>query len=90
MKGIPPSQSKSSRQTLMSSKILIVDDEADIRLLIAGILEDEGYSTRLAGSSAEAIKAIETGPPPGLIILDIWLQGSDLDGMQLLEAFCRQ
>jgi two-component system, NtrC family, nitrogen regulation response regulator NtrX len=90
MKGTTPSQTKPSRQTLMSSEILIVDDEADIRLLIAGILEDEGYSTRLAGSSAEAIKAIETGPPPGLIILDIWLQGSDLDGMQLLEAFCRQ
>ena len=74
----------------MANEILIVDDEADIRLLIAGILEDEGYATRLAGDSAEALAAFESGPPPALAIFDIWLQGSDLDGMQLLDAFSKR
>ena len=71
----------------MGKEILIVDDEADIRLLIGGVLEDEGYSTRLAGSSSEALLAFESSPPPTLAIFDIWLQGSDHDGIQLLELF---
>ena len=68
----------------MASDILIVDDEADIRELIAGILEDEGHSTRLAKDSDETLQAIEERRP-SLVILDIWLQGSKLDGLELLD-----
>lgn len=68
----------------MASDILIVDDETDIRELISGILEDEGHGTRLAKDSTEALGAIEERRP-SLIILDIWLQGSDLDGLELLD-----
>ncbi len=69
----------------MSSDILIVDDEADIRELVAGILDDEGYRTRTARSSDDALAQIEQRRPH-LIFLDIWLQGSRLDGLQLLES----
>src|SRR5690349_10732863 len=68
----------------MTHDILIVDDEADIRLLIAGILGDEGYKTREASSSEAALAEIDQRVP-SMIILDIWLQGSRLDGMQLLD-----
>ncbi len=67
----------------MVSDILIVDDEADIRELVAGILEDEGYGTRTARDSDEALNAINSRRP-SLVFLDIWLQGSKLDGLQLL------
>src|SRR5271169_4252911 len=73
----------------MAADILIVDDEDDIRGLVAGILEDEGYGARVARDSDEAIAAIEARRPQ-LILLDIWLQGSKLDGLQLLEAIKRQ
>jgi len=69
----------------MDSEILIVDDEADIRNLVAGILQDEGYVTRTARNSDEALGAI-VSRRPSLVFLDIWLQGSKLDGLQLLEA----
>jgi two-component system, NtrC family, nitrogen regulation response regulator NtrX len=69
----------------MSSDILIVDDEADIRELVAGILQDEGHGTRTAKNSDEALAAI-TARRPNLVFLDIWLQGSKLDGLQLLAA----
>ncbi len=72
----------------MAHDILIVDDEDDIRLLIAGILEDEGYETREANDSAVALTQVGSRRP-SLIILDIWLEGSDLDGMQLLEVLQR-
>ncbi|MEQ1649359.1 MAG: sigma-54 dependent transcriptional regulator [Hyphomicrobiaceae bacterium] len=68
----------------MAADILIVDDEADIRELVAGILEDEGHRTRLARDSDEALKAIEERRPH-LVILDIWLQGSRLDGLEVLN-----
>lgn len=68
----------------MSADILVVDDEADIRDLVAGILEDEGHRTRTAGTSDEALASIE-GRRPHLVFLDIWLQGSRLDGLQVLE-----
>ena len=68
----------------MASDILVVDDETDIRELISGILEDEGHSTRLAKDSDETLKAIEERRP-SLVILDIWLQGSKLDGLELLD-----
>jgi two-component system, NtrC family, nitrogen regulation response regulator NtrX len=68
----------------MASDILIVDDEADIRELVAGILQDEGFETRTARDSDTAMSAIEL-QRPSLLFLDIWLQGSKLDGLQLLE-----
>jgi two-component system nitrogen regulation response regulator NtrX len=67
----------------MSAEILIVDDEADIRDLVAGILEDEGFTARTARNSDDALQSIVTRRP-NLIFLDIWLQGSKLDGLQLL------
>jgi two-component system nitrogen regulation response regulator NtrX len=69
----------------MSSDILIVDDEADIRELVAGILQDEGHGTRTAKNSDEALAAV-AARRPSLVFLDIWLQGSKLDGLQLLAA----
>lgn len=69
----------------MASDILIVDDEADIRELISGILEDEGNETRLAKDSDETLQVIEERRP-SLVILDIWLQGSKLDGLDLLDV----
>src|SRR5690242_16825734 len=69
----------------MSAEILIVDDEADIRDLVAGILEDEGYATRTARNSDDALATI-AARRPNLVFLDIWLQGSKLDGLQLLSA----
>jgi two-component system nitrogen regulation response regulator NtrX len=68
----------------MAAEILIVDDEADIRELVAGILEDEGYATRTARDADDALNAISTRRP-NLVFLDIWMQGSRLDGLQLLE-----
>ncbi len=73
----------------MSSDILIVDDEADIRELVSGILEDEGHRARTAGSSDEALAAIEARRPH-LVFLDIWLQGSRLDGLQVLDIVKQQ
>jgi two-component system nitrogen regulation response regulator NtrX len=67
----------------MAADILIVDDEADIRELISGILQDEGYETRLARNSDAALAAL-ADRRPSLIILDIWLQESKLDGLDLL------
>src|ERR1700757_144277 len=69
----------------MANDILIVDDEADIRDLVAGILEDEGFTTRTARDSDSALHEI-SNRRPNLVFLDIWLQGSKLDGLQLLEA----
>jgi len=66
------------------SDILIVDDERDIRELISEILFDEGYTTRLAGTSEDAMREI-TSQPPGLLILDIWLKDSDMDGIDILK-----
>jgi two-component system, NtrC family, nitrogen regulation response regulator NtrX len=67
----------------MAADILIVDDEADIRELIAGILQDEGFETRLAHNSDAAISEL-TQRKPSLVVLDIWLQGSRMDGLDLL------
>jgi two-component system nitrogen regulation response regulator NtrX len=73
----------------MAADILIVDDEADIRDLVSGILEDEGHSTRLARDADEGLKTIEERRPH-LVILDIWLQGSRLDGLEMLSAIKKQ
>lgn len=72
----------------MAHDILIVDDERDICTLIAGILEDEGYAARRAHSSTEALDAIAQRRP-SLIILDVWLQGSELDGVEVLKVIRR-
>lgn len=70
------------------SDILIVDDERDIRELIGDILEDEGFTIRLAGNSNEAMSQIN-GEPPALIILDIWLKDSKMDGIDILKTVKR-
>lgn len=64
--------------------VLIVEDETDIRNLIAGILQDEGYETREAATSEEALNAVRKREP-NLIILDVWLKGSSMDGIELLD-----
>jgi len=69
----------------MATDILVVDDEADIRDLVSGILEDEGHGARTAGNSDIALAAI-TARRPSLVFLDIWLQGSRLDGLALLDV----
>ena len=68
----------------MAHDILIVDDESDICDLVSGILEDEGYETRMATTSGAAMAEIQSRFP-SLLILDIWLQGSDIDGLALLD-----
>ncbi len=73
----------------MARDILIVDDEDDIRDLIAGILEDEGYETRQAHDADSALNEIARRRP-SLVYLDIWMQGSRLDGLQLLDVFQTQ
>jgi two-component system nitrogen regulation response regulator NtrX len=70
----------------MAYDILIVDDEPDIRMLIDGILRDEGYETRGAGDADAATDAFRVRRP-SLVILDVWLQGSRMDGLALLELF---
>ena len=69
----------------MAHEVLIVDDEADIRMLTSGLLEDEGFETRAASGSADALAGIEERPP-SLVLLDIWLQGSELDGIGILKV----
>ena len=73
----------------MALEILVVDDEADIRELVSGVLEDEGYAVRTAADSTSALDAIEDRRP-SLVLLDVWLQGSRLDGLQLLEQVKRR
>ncbi len=68
----------------MALDILVVDDEADICELVAGVLEDEGYEARTARTSDEALAAFEERRPT-LVLLDVWLQGSKLDGLELLD-----
>ncbi|MFN4087429.1 MAG: sigma-54-dependent transcriptional regulator [Alphaproteobacteria bacterium] len=68
----------------MARDILIVDDEADIRMLIGGILSDEGYQTRAAGDAASALAAVRARQP-NLVVLDVWLEGSEYDGIDLLK-----
>ena len=68
----------------MTNDILIIDDEPDIRELIAGVLEDEGYAVRSAATAEKALEEVRMRAP-GLVILDVWLQGSDMDGLSLLK-----
>src|SRR5260370_38779464 len=68
----------------MAHDILIVDDEADIRMLIGGVLKGEGYGPRDAADPAQALGEIQARQPT-LVILDIWLQGSGLEGIEILK-----
>ena len=68
----------------MALDILIVDDERDIRELVAGVLSDEGYSCRVAGDSTAALAAIDERRP-SLVLLDVWLHGSPMDGLEVLD-----
>lgn len=73
----------------MALDILIVDDERDIRELVSGVLEDEGYATRMAANSDEALEAV-AARRPSLVLLDVWLTGSRLDGLELLDELKRR
>jgi two-component system, NtrC family, nitrogen regulation response regulator NtrX len=68
----------------MASDVLVVDDEADIRELVAGILSDEGHAVRTAADAEQALAAI-SARKPALLILDIWMQGGGMDGLELLD-----
>ena len=69
----------------MAIDILIVDDEKDIRDLVAGVLSDEGYECRTAGDSIAALAAVDQRRP-SLVLLDVWLHGSPMDGLEVLDA----
>src|SRR5919107_912527 len=73
----------------MALDVLVVDDEADIRDLVSGVLEDEGYAVRTAADSTSALEAVEERRP-AMVLLDVWLQGSRLDGIQLLQEIKRR
>jgi len=73
----------------MALEVLVVDDEADIRELVSGVLEDEGYAVRTAANSDATLDAIEERRP-SMVLLDVWLQGSRLDGIQLLQEIKRR
>jgi two-component system, NtrC family, nitrogen regulation response regulator NtrX len=73
----------------MALDVLIVDDEQDIRELVAGVLEDEGYAARGAANSDEALAAVRERRP-SLVLLDVWLTGSRLDGLELLDELKRR
>ena len=73
----------------MALDILIVDDETDIRELVAGVLEDDGYEARGAADSDAALAAI-ADRRPSLVLLDVWLKGSRLDGLDLLDEIKRR
>ncbi len=72
------------KELIQMSDILIVDDERDIRELVADILADEGFSARKAGTAQECMHEVEISPPE-LLILDIWLKDSDMDGIDILK-----
>ena len=69
----------------MKYDVLIVEDEDDIREMIGGILQDEGYEARMTGTSDEALAAVKSRKP-SLMILDVWLKGSSMDGIELLDT----
>jgi two-component system nitrogen regulation response regulator NtrX len=73
----------------MALEVLVVDDEKDIRDLVSGVLEDEGYAVRTAADSTQTLEAFEERRP-SMVLLDVWLQGSRLDGLQLLQEIKRR
>jgi two-component system nitrogen regulation response regulator NtrX len=79
----------SKNGSLMAPEILVVDDEEDIRDLIAGIMHDEGFETRVASEGEGALASVRQRRP-SLVVLDIWLQGSRIDGIQVLDQLKRE
>src|SRR4029078_806043 len=73
----------------MALEVLVVDDEADIRELVSGVLEDEGYAVRTAGDSDSTLEAVDERRP-SMVLLDVWLHGSRLDGLQILQEIKRR
>ncbi|MBL4793238.1 MAG: sigma-54-dependent Fis family transcriptional regulator, partial [Citromicrobium sp.] len=69
----------------MAVDILVVDDERDIRELVSGVLSDEGYECRVAGDSGSALRMVDERRP-SLVLLDVWLHGSPMDGLEVLDA----
>ena len=69
----------------MKHDILVVDDEADIRRLVADVLEDEGYTVRVASSSEQALEVLQSTCQPHLVLLDVWLDDSRYDGLKILD-----
>jgi two-component system nitrogen regulation response regulator NtrX len=69
----------------MALDILVVDDEHDIRELVAGVLSDEGYECRTAGDSTSALRMVDE-KRPSVVLLDVWLHGSPMDGLEVLDA----
>ena len=69
----------------MALDILVVDDERDIRDLVSGVLSDEGYECRVAGDSGTALRLVDERRP-SLVLLDVWLHGSPMDGLEVLDA----
>lgn len=72
----------------MSPEVLVIDDEADIRDQVSGVLEDEGYAVRTASTAEQALDEI-SARKPSLVVLDVWLQGSGMDGLELLRYLKR-
>ena len=85
----PTATVKRVARKLMALEVLVVDDEADIRELVSGVLEDEGYAVRTAADSTQTLEALEDRRP-SMVLLDVWLQGSRLDGLQLLQEIKRR
>src|SRR5258708_38317871 len=79
----------SKHSSHIAAEVLVVDDEEDIRDLVSGILRDEGFETRVAADCEAALAAVRQRRPQ-LVILDIWLQGSRLDGIQVLDTIKRE
>ena len=73
-----------SSKTASGADVLVVDDEADIRDLVSGLLEDEGYAVRTASDADQALAALRARKP-ALMVLDIWMQGGGMDGLELLD-----
>ena len=73
----------------MAVDVLVVDDEADIRLTLSGLLEDEGWIIATAGGSDEALRQVIDQSPP-VVVLDVWLEGSLLDGLEVLTAIQKE
>ncbi|MBD59751.1 MAG: sigma-54-dependent Fis family transcriptional regulator, partial [Citromicrobium sp.] len=69
----------------MALDILVVDDERDIRELVSGVLTDEGYECRVAGDSGTALRMVDERRP-SLVLLDVWLHGSPMDGLEVFAA----
>ncbi len=85
---MPATSPKRASKSAMAHEVLVVDDEADIRMLISGILEDEGFTTRAAANADAALESLRARQP-SVVLLDVWLQGSRMDGLELIDEIKR-